>query len=183
MRNKTMMNKEMKTIYLAGGCFWGTEHYINIFDGIAETATGYANGSIPSPTYEQVYTDSTGHAECVKVTYDPAVISLRTLCLLFFRSIDPMLENRQGDDVGTRYRTGIYWTSDEDREIVEEVFEKMQKRFDKPMKVEKCPLKCFYPAEDYHQDYLAKNPGGYCHLSMETFRFAKRYSKLKNKLR
>ena len=90
----------MKTIFFAGGCFWGTEHYMRQFEGVVETMTGYANGVVSNPSYEQVYTDSTGHAECVKVIYDSEKISLATLCRLFFRSIDPLLKNRQGEDVG-----------------------------------------------------------------------------------
>ena len=109
----------MKTIFFAGGCFWGTEHYIRQFDGVVETMTGYANGNVHDPAYEQVYTDSTGHVECVKVVYDSEKVSLATLCRFFFRSIDPLLKDRQGEDVGTRYRTGIYWTSEEDKAVVE----------------------------------------------------------------
>lgn len=165
----------MKVIYLAGGCFWGTEHYIRQFDGVTETVTGYANGHIPNPSYRQVYTDGTGHVECVKVTYDTDIISTATLCKLFFRSIDPLLVNRQGEDTGTRYRTGIYWTDTEDRQTVEEVCTGIQKRCGSPLAVERLPLQCFYPAEDYHQDYLINNPGGYCHISLETFQFARRY--------
>lgn len=168
----------MKEIYFAGGCFWGTEHYLRLFDGVQETVVGYANGNIPDPSYEQVYTDATGYVECVKVIFDSAVMPLERLCKLFFRSIDPVLLNRQGDDIGTRYRTGIYWTDESDCEVVEKVFEMVQSRYDSPLVVEKCPLRCFYPAEDYHQDYLIKNPEGYCHLSLDTFRFAKRYTRL-----
>ena len=116
----------MKTIYFAGGCFWGTEHYMSQFDGVSQTAVGYANGNVAEPSYELVYTDQTGHVECVKVTYDNDVISLATLCRLFFRSIDPLLMNRQGEDVGTRYRTGIYWTDAEDQAVVEEVYSEIQ---------------------------------------------------------
>ena len=173
----------MKQIYLAGGCFWGTEHYIRQFQGVIDTAVGYANGSIPSPTYQQVYTDTTGYAECVRVTYDAEVISLETLCRLFFRSIDPLLLNRQGDDTGTRYRTGIYWQDEDDRKVVESVYERIQSDLGMPLAVEKCPLECFYPAEDYHQDYLIKNPEGYCHLSLDTLSLAKTYARISKDLR
>ena len=178
-------NKEiiMKTIYLAGGCFWGTEHYMRQFEGVVETVVGYANGSLAEPSYQEVYTDQTGHVECVKVVYDEAVVSLNTLCRMFFRSIDPLLLNRQGDDVGTRYRTGIYWVCEEDKEGVEQVWQEVQARFSEPLAVEKRPLKCFYSAEEYHQDYLLKNPEGYCHLSLETLNLAKRYSKICRDLR
>lgn len=173
----------MKTIYFAGGCFWGTEHYMGQFDGVDETVVGYANGHVAQPSYQQVYTDQTGHVECVRVTYDESVVALRTLCRMFFRSIDPLLLNRQGEDVGTRYRTGIYWTDDEDRAEVEQVWQEVQDRHDAPLAVEKLPLQCFYPAEDYHQDYLYKNPEGYCHLSLDTLRLAKDYSLICRELR
>lgn len=173
----------MKEIYFAGGCFWGTEHYIRQFEGVAETVTGYANGSLPNPAYEQVYTDRTGHVECVKVTYDPEIISLTTLCRLYFRSIDPLLKDRQGNDMGTRYRTGIYWFDNEDMQIVEDVYEDIQARYDSPLMVEKCRLECFFPAEDYHQDYLIRNPSGYCHLSPAELQFAKTYANITKALR
>ncbi len=173
----------MKEIYFAGGCFWGTEHYIRQFEGVTETMTGYANGSLPNPAYEDVYTDRTGHAECVRVSYDPEIISLTTLCRLFFRSIDPLLKDRQGNDIGTRYRTGIYWTDDEDRRLVEEVYEEIQAGYDIPLMVEKCRLECFFPAEEYHQDYLLKNPSGYCHLSPAELQFAKVYARIIRSLR
>lgn len=173
----------MKTIFFAGGCFWGTEHYLRQFEGVTETVVGYANGNVQDPAYEQVYTDMTGHAECVKVTYDSEVISLATLCRLFFRSIDPLLLNRQGEDNGTRYRTGIYWSDETDGSVIDEIFAEVQARYDKPVVVEKEPLKCFYTAEDYHQDYLVKNPEGYCHLSPDTIRFAKTYTSIISELR
>ena len=177
------MKTMMKEIYFAGGCFWGTEHYIRQFEGVTETMTGYANGSLPNPAYEEVYTDRTGHVECVKVTYDPEIISLATLCRLFSRSIDPLLKDRQGNDIGTRYRTGIYWLDNDDMQIVEEVYEEIQNGYDSPLMVEKCRLDCFFPAEEYHQDYLLKNPSGYCHLSPAELQFAKTYARITKALR
>lgn len=174
---------ELKTIYFAGGCFWGTEHYMRQFEGVIETVAGYANGRVPDPTYEQVYTDMTGYAECVKVTYDPETIALETLCRMFFRSIDPLLENRQGNDCGTRYRTGIYWSRPDDQVRIEAVYSEIGLRYESPLKVEKGPLMCFYPAEDYHQDYLIKNPQGYCHLSLQTLQSAKMYADVIRELR
>lgn len=168
----------MKEIYFAGGCFWGTEHYIGSFEGVTETMAGYANGDLASPSYQQVYTDRTGHVECVKVLYDSSVTSLATLCRLFFRSIDPLSANRQGNDCGTRYRTGIYWTDEADRAEVGKVYEEIQQAYGEPLAVETGPLKCFYPAEEYHQDYLIKNPEGYCHLSLSTLRLAREYSEI-----
>ena len=173
----------MKTIYFAGGCFWGTEHYMSQFDGVVETTVGYANGSVADPAYEEVYTDQTGHVECVKVVYDDEMISLATLCRLFFRSIDPLLLNRQGGDIGTRYRTGIYWNDTDDQAVVEEVCAEIQRKYNEPLVVEKSPLKCFYSAEEYHQKYLVKNPEGYCHLSLSTLKSAAEYSKIIKELR
>ena len=154
-----------KTIYFAGGCFWGTEHYLRQLDGVLESVAGYANGNVPDPSYEDVYTDTTGYVECVKLTYDSEIISLTTLCRLFFRSIDPLLINRQGNDIGTRYRTGVYWTDPQDEQDIEMVFNEIQTVSSGPLAVENKPVECFYPAEEYHQDYLVKNPDGYCHLS------------------
>ena len=169
----------MKTIYLAGGCFWGTEHYIKQFDGIIETITGYANGSIPSPSYEQVYTDTTGYAECVKVTFDENILSLRTLLKLFFISVDPLQKDGQAGDIGTRYRTGIYWSDEQDKKTVEEVYAEISSTYDQDiLALEIGQLQCFYPAEDYHQDYLVKHPDGYCHISFATQYFAKTYARL-----
>lgn len=173
----------MKTIYFAGGCFWGTEHYMSQFDGVVETVVGYANGNVADPAYEEVYTDKTGHVECVKVVYDEEMISLATLCRLFFRSIDPFLLNRQGGDIGTRYRTGIYWNDTDDQAVVEEVYAEIQRKYNEPLVVEKSPLKCFYSAEEYHQKYLVKNPEGYCHLSLSTLKSAAEYSKIIKELR
>lgn len=168
----------MKEIYFAGGCFWGTEHYIGLIEGVVKTEVGYANGSVTDPTYQQVYTDRTGHVECVKVTYDSSIISLAMLCRLFFRSINPLSINRQGEDCGTRYRTGIYWTDENDRNAVEQVYAEVELSYGEALAVEKGPLMVFYPAEEYHQDYLIKNPDGYCHLSLSTMKLAKDYSKI-----
>ncbi len=173
----------MKTIYLAGGCFWGTEHYMRQFEGVVETAVGYANGTLDNPSYQQVYTDQTGHVECVKVVYDETLVSLQILCRMFFRSIDPLLLNCQGEDVGTRYRTGIYWEDSDDSETVELVWQEVQARYAETLAVEKMPLECFYPAEEYHQDYLLKNPEGYCHLSVQILNLSKKYSAICRELR
>lgn len=173
----------MKEIYFAGGCFWGTQHYISQFEGIISTEVGYANGGLANPSYQQVYTDKTGHAECVKVVYDPDTISLTTLCRLFFKSIDPLLKNRQGEDVGTRYRTGIYWTDASDKSTVDEVYEEIQGKYKGKLAVERSALGCFYPAEEYHQDYLVKNPEGYCHISHSLLKTAKEYSCIIRELR
>ena len=173
----------MRTIFFAGGCFWGTEHYLSLLDGVVETTVGYANGNVENPSYQQVYTDMTGHVECVKVKYDDEIMTLETLCRLFFRSIDPLLENRQGNDIGTRYRTGIYWTDDYDRHAVETVYTEVRNKYGKDLAVEIMPLKCFYPAEEYHQEYLVKNPDGYCHLTPQLFRTARTYTAVRKVMR
>lgn len=173
----------MDIIYLAGGCFWGTQHYMSLIDGVIDTEVGYANGVVADPTYKQVYTDQTGHVECVKVVYDRDLISLETLCRLYFRSIDPLLVNRQGGDSGTRYRTGIYWINEADKAVVDQVYEDVQAGYESPLAVERSPLKCFYSAEEYHQNYLIKNPEGYCHLSAGLMKMAYTYSQIIRQLR
>lgn len=160
-------------IYLAAGCFWGAEHYLQLIDGVTHTEVGFANGNTPNPTYKEVYTDQTGYAETVKVEFDETKISLRFLIQLYFKAIDPTSLNRQGEDEGIRYRTGIYYVDDSQLPAINEVVEEEAKKYDKPIMVEVLPLKNFYKAEEYHQDYLNKNPEGYCHLPIELFRFAK----------
>lgn len=166
------MNTKTKEIYLAGGCFWGTEHYFKQMDGVVETEVGFANGHTQNPTYKEVYTDRTGYAETVRVRYNPELISLEFLLQMFFKAIDPLSLNKQGHDEGTRYRTGIYYTDVEDLPVIDNVYAEEQKNYDQPLAVEKQPLERFYPAEEYHQDYLDKNPSGYCHLSQSLFEFA-----------
>ena len=173
----------MDIIYLAGGCFWGTQHYMSLIEGVIGTEVGYANGKVADPTYKQVYTDLTGHVECVKVVYDRDMISLETLCRLYFRSIDPLLVNRQGEDVGTRYRTGIYWINEADKAPVDQVYEDVQTGYESPLAVERTPLECFYSAEEYHQKYLMKNPEGYCHLSPQLMKTVSVYSQIIRDLR
>ena len=163
----------VKEIYFAGGCFWGTEHFFKQIRGVIETEVGYANGNIENPTYEEVYTDKTGFAEVVKVRYDEKVISLEKLLVLFFKTIDPTSLNKQGNDVGTRYRVGIYYTDEKDRSIIIEKLSDLQKSYSSPIVIENEPLKNFYGGEEYHQNYLGKNPNGYCHIDLALFEFAK----------
>ena len=166
----------MKEIYLAGGCFWGTEHLFKQIDGVIDTATGFANGNPNAPikpTYEEVYTDQTGYAETVRIRYDETRVGLRFLLKIFFLSIDPTSLNQQGHDIGTRYRTGIYYTSPDDLPTITDIMATQQSHYDKPLAVEVEPLHHFYPADEYHQDYLDKNPNGYCHLPLELFRMVK----------
>lgn len=154
----------MAEIYLAGGCFWGTEKYLSVIRGVTETEVGYANGTTEHPTYEEVCTGKTGHAETVHVVYDPAILPLEFLLELYYESIDPSSVNRQGGDAGTQYRTGIYYTDPADLPVIERSIEKLARRLDKPVAIEVLPLSNFWRAEEYHQKYLDKNPGGYCHI-------------------
>lgn len=160
----------IKTIYLAGGCFWGTAHLFSLVPGVDSAVAGYANSLIAEPTYKQVCTGTTGAAETVKVVYESDSVGLSELLRLFFKSIDPTSLNRQGNDAGTQYRTGIYYTDDSDLEVIEAEYATIQRRHRQPLAVEVRPLKNFYPAEDYHQDYLYKNPDGYCHVDPALFR-------------
>lgn len=164
----------MKEIYLAGGCFWGTEHYLKQIRGVEFTEAGYANGISKNPGYREVCTGETGFAETVRVGYEPEILSLDLLIRLYFKAIDPTSLNRQGGDHGTQYRSGIYYVSREDLPVIKKVFDEVQAAYDKPLAVELGPLKNFYKAEEYHQDYLQKNPSGYCHLPSSLFEFAKK---------
>lgn len=158
-----------KTIYLAGGCFWGTEHLFSLVPGVVDTTVGYANSSVPAPTYRQVCTGATGAAETVRVDYDSSLVGLSDLLRLYFRSIDPTSLNRQGNDIGTQYRTGIYYTDPADLPVIEAEVATLQRRHSEPLAIEVMPLENFYPAENYHQGYLYKNPGGYCHVDPALF--------------
>lgn len=162
----------IKEIYFAGGCFWGTEHFFKQIEGVLETEVGFANGHTENPTYKEVYTDQTGFAETVYVKFDADVVSLEFLLNMFFKAIDPTSLNKQGEDEGTRYRTGVYYTNADDLAIIEKVFAQEQQNYEQPLAVEKLPLQNYYSAEDYHQDYLDKNPTGYCHLPLSLFEFA-----------
>ena len=163
----------MKEIYLAGGCFWGTQHFFKQVQGVLQTEVGFANGHTEHPTYEDVYTDTTGYAETVRICYDEHVADLTFLLRLFFRAIDPTSLNRQGHDTGTRYRTGVYYTSPDDLPAIRRVFDEEQAHLSLPIAVEVEPLRCFFPADERHQDYLDKNPDGYCHLPLELFAYAR----------
>lgn len=155
-----------KKIYLAGGCFWGVEAYMKRIDGVIDVVSGYANGKTERPTYEDVIYRGTGHAETVQVTYNPEKISLETLLKYYFRIIDPISLNKQGNDRGTQYRTGIYYVDLEDKDIIEKEIEALQRNYSEKIMIEVMPLSRFDLAEDYHQDYLKKNPNGYCHIDL-----------------
>ncbi len=168
---------ENKTIYFAGGCFWGTEHYFKMIKGVVGTTVGYANSIIENPSYKDVCSGDTLAAETVKVDYDPSLVSLEFLTRMFFHAIDPTSLNRQGNDIGTQYRTGIYYTDNEDLAEIYKVFEEQRSTTEGEIVVEVKALQNFYAAEDYHQDYLDKNPDGYCHLPFTLFEFAKEANK------
>ena len=161
-----IMFVKQQVIYLAGGCFWGVEAFISRLKGVNQTEVGYANGRDLAPTYEKVCTGRTGHAECVKVTYNPKIISLEEILENFFKIIDPYVLNRQGPDIGTQYRTGIYWQEDSQKTIVLKFLSAKQKLSSKRIRTEAHAIGSFYPAEEYHQKYLEKNPQGYCHVDL-----------------
>ncbi len=158
---------KIKEIYLAGGCFWGVEAYMSRIDGILDSVSGYANGKTESPSYEDVLYRATGHAETVKVVFDENRITLDEVLLYYFRIIDPTSLNKQGNDQGEQYRTGIYYSDDADLSVIQYRLQQVQRDYTEPLAVEVEQLSNFYPAEDYHQDYLDKNPGGYCHISLD----------------
>lgn len=170
-RKDDLMNIESgnKVIYLAGGCFWGTEKYLSLVNGVVDTEVGYANGNTENPTYEDVCRRNTGHAEAVRVVYNPEVIALEDLLKLFYKVIDPVAYNRQGNDIGTQYRTGVYFVNKEDEAVIRVSLDELQKKYSEPLAVELFELKNYYVAEEYHQDYLDKNPGGYCHIGQSEF--------------
>ena len=154
-------------IYLAGGCFWGIEHLMQAIPGVIDAQSGYANGTgEQDANYETVCREETGFRETVRVEYDPEQVSLDALLLAYFYVIDPTVENRQGNDIGSQYQTGIYYTNEKARETVERIAE-IERSRSEPFFVEIGPLLNYYPAEEYHQNYLENNPGGYCHVPME----------------
>lgn len=159
---KHMSEQVEKEIYLAGGCFWGVEEYFSNVNGVLDAVSGYANGKIDETNYQLI--KQTGHAETVHVTYDQNIVSLREILLHYFRIIDPTSVNRQGNDVGTQYRTGIYYTDENELNTIQQVIAEKQQKYDEPIAVEVLPLDNFVVAEEYHQDYLKKNPNGYCHI-------------------
>ena len=163
-----MEDDAMQTIYLAGGCFWGVQKYFDQFDGVLATEVGYANGPEEAPSYRDVC-NSSGHAETVKIEYDPEVISLTELLGYYFMVIDPLSVNKQGNDRGIQYRTGIYYTDESQLPEIKAVYKEQEEKAGAKLAVEMEPLKNFYTAEEYHQKYLDKNPGGYCHIPRKMF--------------
>ena len=153
----------MSTVYLAGGCFWGLQKFFDQFDGVERTEVGYANGPDAVPSYEDVCR-SVGHAETVRVDFDASRISLEALLDDYFMVIDPLSVNRQGHDEGIQYRTGIYYTDAAQLPAIRAAYDREQAKYDAPLAVAVEPLANFFSAEEYHQKYLDKNPGGYCHI-------------------
>ena len=158
----------MKTIYLAGGCFWGMQKFVDQFDGVAETEVGYANGPDFAPSYQEVCKNS-GHAETLRIEYDPDTISLTALLEYYFMVIDPLSVNRQGEDSGIQYRTGIYYTGEDQLAEIKAVWTAQEEKAGAKLAVELEPIRNFFSAEEYHQKYLEKNPGGYCHIPRSFF--------------
>lgn len=160
-------------IYFAGGCFWGLEKYFQQVKGVLATDVGYANGLIDNPSYKEVCTDTTGFVETVHVVYDRDLAPLSFLLTLFFKVIDPISLNRQGGDVGTQYRTGVYYSDEKDRPVILGALARLSQKYQESIVVECLPLSNYYAAEEYHQKYLEKNPGGYCHIGSFEFNFAR----------
>lgn len=164
VKKEILMN--IRTIYLAGGCFWGLEAYFQRIGGVTDAVSGYANGNTAHPSYEDVSHRHSGHAETVKVSYDADKLSLDDILQYYFRVVDPTSLNKQGNDIGEQYRTGIYYTDPSEQPVIAAALAREQQKFDLPVVVENQPLRHFYEAEEYHQDYLLKNPNGYCHIDI-----------------
>jgi peptide-methionine (S)-S-oxide reductase len=157
----------VKEIILAGGCFWGVEAYFKKIKGVLNTKVGYVNGLTDNPTYEEVCSSKTGYAEACYIEYDENYLKLNELLGAFWKIIDPIAINRQGHDIGNQYRTGVYYLEDIDIPVITEARDKIQEKYEKPVVTEIEEVKNFYEAEEYHQGYLDKNPGGYCHIPRE----------------
>jgi peptide-methionine (S)-S-oxide reductase len=156
----------MKRIVIAGGCFWGVEAYYKLLKGVINTSVGYTNGNINNPKYEDLIQKRATHAEAVEIVYDEEVITLDTILEHMFRFIDPTSLNKQGGDIGIQYRTGVYYDTLEDKEIIDNFINKKNKEYNNQIKIEVLKESDYSIAEDYHQDYLDKNPAGYCHVNL-----------------
>lgn len=164
----------MKKIYLAGGCFWGVEHYFSLIKGITSHSVGYANSNIVNPSYQDVCKGISDASETVELEYDETLINLTKILQYYFRIIDPTSLNKQGHDEGIQYRTGIYYIDDSDLKVINESLIELQKSYTKPIVIEVLKLNNFYKAEEYHQAYLYKNENGYCHLPLSVFDVVKK---------
>ena len=156
----------MKQIVLAGGCFWGVEAYFKRIKGIIQTKVGYTDGTTINPSYQEVCTGRTYHVEACELIYDEQVISIEKILKHLFSIIDPTVLNRQGNDVGTQYRTGIYYEDESDAQVIRDFIQKEQANYEQMIVVEVKKQTTFYDAEEFHQDYLTKNPMGYCHVNL-----------------
>lgn len=160
-----MENKNLETATLAAGCFWCVEAVFDNLKGVEDVVSGYSGGQTEKPTYREVCSETTGHAEVININFDPQEISFKEILQVFFTVHDPTQLNRQGNDVGTSYRSAIFYHSDEQKKIVEEVVKEITDEgiYDKPIVTQIAPFDKFYPAEDYHQEYFANNPNqSYC---------------------
>lgn len=160
------MSTKQEIAVLAGGCFWGVEELFRAEPGVIQTTVGYTGGVLPGPTYNDVKKGTTGHAEAIQIVFDPAKTSFEKILLFFFKIHDPTTTNRQGNDVGTQYRSAIFYQDEEQKKVAEKVKKRVQDsgKWARPIVTEIAAAKPFYPAEDYHQKYLEKNPAGYtCH--------------------
>jgi len=178
----TNPNPQLQQAVLAGGCFWCLEAVFDQVTGVTDVVSGYSGGHRPNPSYEQVCTGLTGHAESVQLTFDPAVITYADLLHIFFTIHDPTTPNRQGADVGTQYRSAIFYTTPEQKAAAESVMQELtaEKLWSHPIVTQLLPLDVFYPAEDYHQEYFAHHPDqGYCKIIIEpkVAKFRQKYQK------
>ncbi|WP_172372038.1 peptide-methionine (R)-S-oxide reductase MsrB [Sporosarcina jiandibaonis] len=157
---------ELEVIYFAGGCFWGVEEFFSKMPGVHDVTSGFANGSGENPTYEEVISGEMGFVEAVEVQYDSEEVELSTLIEYYFKAIDPTTLNQQGNDIGIQYRTGIYYVNEKDAYVIDELLKAERKKYDKAIVTEVLPLTNYFLAEEYHQDFLVKNPTAYCHIDM-----------------
>lgn len=172
-------NTRFSEIWLAGGCFWGVEAFLSKVPGVVHTEVGYANGNTENPTYEEVCSKGTGHAEAVYLRYNPHKVSLVELLNYFFKIIDPTALNRQGNDKGIQYRTGIYFKNTGDKKIIENYIDKLRPLYKNEIVTEVLPIRNFFKAEEYHQEYLDKNPQGYCHIDISLINSMKKEVQVK----
>ena len=161
-----LSNDNLDKVYFAGGCFWGVEAYFEQIPGVHETSSGYANGTGTNPTYTDVIQGDEGFVETVEVIYDADEVGLNELLAYFFAVIDPTIKDQQGNDVGVQYRTGVYYVDKEEKALIQKAFNQEQEKYDEQIVTELLPLDNYYLAEEEHQDYLAKNPNGYCHIDL-----------------
>jgi len=161
--------KAIQKIYFAGGCFWGVEEYFSRIEGVTNAISGYANGTTENPTYQEVVSHTTGHTETVEVTYDESIVSLEKLIGYYLKVVNPVSVNQQGNDIGDNYRSGIYYTRATDEITIATILDLEQNKYSETIVVENLPLLAFYEAEEYHQDYLKKNPNGYCHIDLDAY--------------